>query len=88
MFSVNVLFSNGEKFHNDYEDFDTALGVYNELTEFGEYRKAEIREDGEWIDLDEYFEDEAYIENLEWERINNCEECGFDPYCGCYTYDC
>ena len=82
MFSVNVLFSNGEKFHNNYEDFDTALGVYNELTEFDGYRKAEIREDGEWIDLDEYFED--YCDDY----AGDYDECGFDPYCGCYTYDC
>ena len=83
MFKVCVKFANGEKFVKEYADFETAYAVYNELTEFGGYRKAEIREDGEWIDLDEYAEDESA-----GEYDDGYAECGFDPYCGCYTYDC
>lgn len=82
MFKVCVKFANGEKFVKEYADFDTAYAVYNELTEFGGYRKAEIREDGEWIDFDEY------VEDYEDEIAGDYSECGFDPYCGCYTYDC
>ena len=22
------------------------------------------------------------------EYYDDCDDCGFDPYCGCYTYDC
>jgi hypothetical protein len=24
----------------------------------------------------------------EEEYYDDYDECGFDPYCGCYTYDC
>lgn len=82
MFTVAVRFSNGERFHKAYADLDTAVAVYNELTEFGGVRNAEIYdEDGDRVDFDE---------------LDECEECecdayseyGYDPYCGCYTYDC
>ena len=23
-----------------------------------------------------------------YDEYDDCDECGFDPYCGCYTYDC
>ena len=27
-------------------------------------------------------------EEEEYEEYDDYDECGFDPYCGCYTYDC
>lgn len=33
----------------------------------------------------EYIEDSAYDE---WDDEPDVDECGFDPYEGCYTYDC
>ena len=27
-------------------------------------------------------------EEEDYEEYDDYDECGFDPYCGCYTYDC
>lgn len=40
---------------------------------------AETAEVVAFFDPDEEEEEEYY---------DDCDECGFDPYCGCYTYDC
>ena len=82
MFKVCVKFRNGEKFVKEYDNFKFAYAVYCELTEFGDYVRADMYEDGERLDLDEY------AESFEDEVAGEYSECGYDPYCGCYTYDC
>ena len=50
----------------------------------------DIDNNTEWDDLDNpndwYFEIKI-IDNYE-EPADIDNDCGFDPYCGCYTYDC
>lgn len=77
MYTVAIRFSDGERFHKAYADLDTAVAVYNEMTEFGGVCNAEIYdEDGDRVDFDEPDECDVY------------DECGYDPYMGCYSYDC
>ena len=42
-------------------------------------RRANVLEDGFDVTPDEY---------EEYECDYSYDECGFDPYCGCYTGDC
>ena len=46
----------------------------------------ELDEDVETEDIDE--EDYNYTEEIEEEWDDADDECGFDPYLGCYTDDC
>lgn len=39
--------------------------------------------DEEWLNDDDYWDDGCPIE-----PANIDDDCGFDPYEGCYTYDC
>ena len=45
-----------------------------------EWDEDDVRED--WILYAEEVEDEYQ------EPADIGDDCGFDPYCGCYTYDC
>ena len=52
--------------------------------------------DDEW--LEDFYEDEDFPDEEFWEYLNELEddpdflpdvdEMGFDPYAGCYTFDC
>ena len=47
-----------------------------------EWEEDDIPEDWEFSIL-------PYEENDYYEEPDDADdECGFDPYCGCYTYDC
>jgi hypothetical protein len=37
-----------------------------------------------FFDPDDEEEDDDYCDDF----FDDCDECGFDAYCGCYTYDC
>lgn len=51
----------------------------------------DIDDNIEWDDLDNP-EDWSFeirpIDNEYEEPVDIDDDCGFDPYCGCYTYDC
>ena len=38
----------------------------------------------EFFDPNEEEEEDDYYDDF----FDDCDEFGFDPYCGCYTYDC
>jgi len=37
---------------------------------------------------EDYEDDEYEDEEYDWDDEPDVDECGFDPYEGCYTYDC
>ena len=55
---------------------DASLAIDLEV----EWDEDDIQEDWmfEIIEVDDEYEEPADID----------DDCGFDPYCGCYTYDC
>ncbi len=62
---------------NLYETIeDASLAIDLEV----EWDEDDIQEDWmfEIIEIDDEYEEPADID----------DDCGFDPYCGCYTYDC
>lgn len=84
MYKVVVKFINGEIFRRECADLSTAIALYNELTECADLvrKSAMFDEDGERVDLDD-LEDED-----EGEYDDPYTEVGYDPYGGCYSYDC
>lgn len=65
--------------------------LYSNLYETREDAKWAIDNDIEW-DEDDIPEDwmfEIVESEDEYEEPSDIDDdCGFDPYCGCYTYDC
>ena len=42
-----------------------------------------------YCSVDEFeYEEEYEDEEYDWDDEPDVDECGFDPYEGCYTYDC
>ena len=84
MYKVVVKFINGEVVRRECTDLSSAIALYNELTEFVDLvrNSAIFDEDGERVDLDD-LEDED-----EGEYDDPYAEVGYDPYGGCYSYDC
>ena len=83
IFRVNARFRDRVD-HFDREDFDGALALALELLDQGARRVNFIGEDGWVYDPEDYLEDD----DCEDYECDSYSECGFDPYCGCYTGDC
>ena len=46
-------------------------------------------EDLRWVDCIDMETGEVIAERSDWDEHDNCnDDCGFDPYMGCYTDDC
>lgn len=42
-----------------------------------------------WVDCIDMETGEVIAERSDWDEPDNCDDdCGFDPYMGCYTDDC
>ena len=54
------------------------------------YEEEPLYFNDEWLDEDEDWEPDeeffAYVDDIEYE--DDFDEVGFDPYEGCYTFDC
>ena len=64
-------------FPNFYETTEDArLAIDHDI----EWDEDDIQEDWEFdiVEAEDEYEEPADID----------DDCGFDPYCGCYTYDC
>jgi len=73
---------NGEAVTEGYDTEAQALEGFNkacDLIDEGTYEYAELIIDGQTVEWAEQ-EPEDYDDDY--------DECGFDPYAGCYTYDC
>ena len=84
MYTVAIRFTDGERFHREVADLSTAIALYNEMTEFADLvrNSAIYDEDGDLVDLEDEDEEEGeYAYDL-------YDEVGYDPYGGCYSYDC
>ena len=61
-------------------DFSTKAKAQYNIDHNIEWDEDDIPEDWDFIiePVDDEYEEPADID----------DDCGFDPYCGCYTYDC
>lgn len=61
-------------------DFDTQVEAQYNIDNNIEWDDDDIPEDWDFDiePIDDEYEEPADID----------DDCGFDPYCGCYTYDC
>lgn len=66
--------------------FEGATAIWTEIDE-DTYEVTVYGVAGEFMDeLDDVLAPYCYTDPADWD---DCDyECGFDPYCGCYTDDC
>ena len=47
------------------------------------------RKNLEWVDVIDMDTGEVVADRYAFDEVDNCDDdCGFDPYLGCYTDDC
>lgn len=68
-----------------FEDYEKATQKYFEFCQLG-YHAFIINQEMEIVDCSFYNENEIDLDTYEPDDSNL--ECGFNPYSGCYDYDC